>query len=613
MKIVNSIKKNIPLIAILFIFSSGFVLSENDAPSLADKLKAHIKFLAGEELQGRYPATDGNDKAAEYIISHLKSIGFQPIKDKYYQEFQFLAGVECGKSSKVSFEYLVEKPGIPIEMLKPVVKNWESGTDWIPIRFSDNGSAHGELVFAGYGISSAEDKYDDYEGIDVKGKIVIVLIDSSENKQSKNKVFAEFSELRYKARNARDHGASAVIFVKTQSDSANVFYPLKPSMGNKAGIIVVQANRTSLAKFFPPNQQLYNIEKEINKNFKPKSFLIPKTKVTVSVDIEPIEKPVKNVVAWIKGTDPQKQDEYVVIGAHFDHLGWGAENSMYHGKPAIHFGADDNASGTSAIMEIAADLAKKPLRRSVLFISFNAEEEGLRGSAYYVNNPLIPLEKTIFMLNLDMVGRMSGNELNVMGTGTSSGFARLVDSLSVMDSLTVSKASDGYAPSDQSSFYSKNIPVLFMFTSLHNDYHRPTDTWDKINYEGETQVVRYAEDILRTVANSDAKPDFIKVSGPAPQDSAMRKEGYGVWFGSVPNFEENATGLKISGTSAGSPAEKAGLKANDIIIKFGDKIIKNLYDLTYCLKEHQPGDVVVVRFVRGGKESEVSVTLEKRK
>jgi len=281
-------------------------------------------------------------------------------------------------------------------MWQSIPKNWNVNIVFQPLAISENGTVTGEVAFVRYGITSKDIAYDDYEGIDVKGKIVIVLSDSAEG-QPKDERFIPYSKLSYKAMNAREHGAIGVIFVKVQSDSANTFYPLKvSSMAKKSGIVTIQASRTEIAKFFPSSANLYPVELEMQRTKKPKSFIIPNTTVSITVDLETEKIDVPNIVGLIQGTDPVLSNEYIVIGAHFDHLGWGTENSLYRGKvPQIHNGADDNASGTSAILYLAEKLAKAPLRRSVIVIAFNGEEEGLLGSSYYVKNPIRSEERRV--------------------------------------------------------------------------------------------------------------------------------------------------------------------------------------------------------------------------
>ena len=609
--------KAISLLFVIFTFLyCGFVsLAQTDLSQLETKLRSHISFLASDSLQGRFAGKPGNEMAMNYIVEQFRGYGAMPAGGSYLQSFPYVAGLKLDDSkNNMEVSILVEKMGVPAEMLKPTKRRWELYKDWKPMRFSQNGTVSGELAFVGYGITSKELNYDDYAGIDVKNKIVIILSDSAEG-QCLIKEFKPYAELSYKVNNAREHGASGIIFVKTLSDSANTYYKFYPDklFGN-SGIVAIQANRTQLAKLFPHLKPMLDLEKKINKEKIPQSLILPKVTLTITVDISEDIKQINNVLAVVKGTDPVLSDEYLIVGAHFDHLGWGEINSFYKGKtPQIHHGADDNASGVSALLELSSLIKNRPLRRSVLLISFNAEESGLQGSAYYVKNPVVPLEKTDFMLNMDMVGRMKDNRLNLMGTGSSARFSNIADSLAMVDSIKIIKVTEAYGPSDHASFYSKNIPVMMMFTDLHLDYHRPSDEIDKINFEGLARLTYFAEHILRAVDSYDTKPGYQEIKS-ADTSSVQKERGYGkVWFGVVPDFEENPNGLKISGTSGGSPAQKAGLQNGDIITKFGDKTVKNLYDLTFCLKAYNPGDVVDIYIIRNNKEMTLKCTLESRK
>ncbi|MCX6156160.1 MAG: M28 family peptidase [Candidatus Kapabacteria bacterium] len=606
-------------IAILLVtfFSLNTLYATKELSPVAERILEDIKFLSSDSLQGRYPGTIGIQQAADYIKASFEKSGLLPVNGQWFQEFQVTTALKVGTKSEVSFDIRVEKPGVPMELIKPQNIKWELNKDWVPLSFSDNGNFKGELAFVGYGISSKELKYDDYEGIDVKDKIVIVLTSSPEGESSKS-AFMNFNGLRYKATNARDHGAKGIIFLKTQGDSSNVFIPLEfDSMGRNSGIAAIQANRVSIARFFPKTALLLPVESEINKKKHPKSFMINNSSVNINTELLNDDKPTYNVLALVKGSDPVLADDFIVIGAHYDHLGWGGPSSQYKGKPAmIHNGADDNASGTSGVMELARRISRQPLKRSVLFICFSGEEMGLLGSAYFTNHSPIPLEKITSMINLDMIGRMKDNSVNVFGIGTGSYFQNLLDSLAISDSIKIIKAADGFAPTDHSSFYAKNLPVLFLFTGIHADYHRPSDDWDKINAEGENTVLKLTEDIVRSIGNRTNNPTFIKVMTADSSNKDIKDKGYGAWLGIIPNFEENPYGCKISGSSAGSPAMKAGLKDNDIIIKIGSKDIKNLYDLTFQLREHKPGDIVPITLLRGKDYKEkvtVDVTLSKKK
>jgi len=602
----------------ILVLLNSYSYAEKPLSEKAERLRGYVQYLASDELEGRLAGTEGNKKATEFILEQFKKIGLLSVGNVYTQEFSVRSGVNLSPKNSVVFTKLIEKPGLPQEMWTKANKTWTVSNEWKPISFSDNGTVSGELAFVGWGISAKDINYDDYEGVDVTNKIVIILSDSLDGKPIDSR-YENYATLRYKISNARDHGAVGVIFVKRLSDSANIFYPLKIERTIKnGGMVSIQSTRTEIAKFFPKDRNLYPVELEMRKSKTPNSFIIPNTKVSITVDLEYKMSPALNVLGMVKGTDPSKQNEYIIIGAHFDHLGWGTDNSMYHGtKPMIHYGADDNASGTSALIELASVINAKPLKRSVIFIAFNGEELGTLGSSYYVKNPIVPLEQTIAMINIDMAGRMKDNKLFIFGTGTSSGFSQMVDSLGVLDTLTIIKNSEGYGASDHSPFYGAGLPVLFMFTGAHTDYHTPTDKWDKLNYEGLVKVTGFVDLTLRAIDSKNTKPDYIK-TGNNPNENEGKEltdkpKGYGnVWFGVVPNFEENKQGLLISGCSGGSPAEKAGLKNGDIITKIGDRTVKNLYDLSSILKEHQPGDVVKVLYIRNGKDMSTDVKLLKR-
>jgi len=323
----------------------------------------------------------------------------------------------------------------------------------------------------------------------------------------------------------------------------------------------------------------------------------------------------ENVVALLPGTDPVLKNEYVVIGAHFDHLG---RETTYAQDPeagnAIRNGADDNASGTAAVMEIARILSANPPKRSVVFANFSGEELGLLGSQWFVSHPPVPLDHIVAMINFDMVGRLKNNKLIVYGTSTATELKPLLDSANTAldgGSLTVTGIGDGYGPSDQTSFYAKDIPVLHFFTDQHEDYHRATDDVEKINAGGEARVVSLALTIARELANRPSRLSFVRAAAPAR--TGMSREGSQTYLGSVPDMSAtDVVGMKLMGVRPDSPADKGGLKTGDVIIEFGGLPVKDLYSYTDALYSHKPGDVVKVVVMRSGQRVELTVTLGKR-
>jgi Zn-dependent M28 family amino/carboxypeptidase len=323
----------------------------------------------------------------------------------------------------------------------------------------------------------------------------------------------------------------------------------------------------------------------------------------------------ENVIALLRGTDPVLRNEYVVIGAHFDHLGRSPTFAQDpEAKDAIRNGADDNASGTAAVVELARLLVANPPRRSVIFANFSAEELGLLGSLWFVGHPPVPLDHVVAMLNFDMVGRLRNDKLIVYGTSTATELKAILDSANAVsgaEALKVTGIGDGYGPSDQTSFYAKGIPVLHFFTDLHEDYHRATDDADKVSAAGEARVVDLALRVARTIADRPSHLTFVKMAAPTP--SATSREGSQTYLGSVPDMAAgDVVGLRLVGVRPDSPADKGGLKAGDVIVEFGGLAVKDLYSYTDALYKHKPGDVVKVVVLRGTQRVELTVTLGKR-
>ena len=333
--------------------------------------------------------------------------------------------------------------------------------------------------------------------------------------------------------------------------------------------------------------------------------------MTLSTDIVRSEVPAYNVIGMLEGSDPVLKKEYVVIGAHYDHLGRGGEGSgsLAPRSGDIHYGADDNASGTAGVLELARVFsAQNPrLKRSVIFMAFGGEEEGLLGSNYYVNHPLIPLASTVAMINMDMIGRMKDRRLVVGGVGTATEWREILAAGTENFQLTLNE--DGFGPSDHSSFYGKQIPVLFFWTGTHNDYHKPSDTFEKINYDDEAGILRMVVGIVKKMDAADKRLTYTT----AKSDPAPRTGGFRVYLGTIPNYADSTNGLLLDGVRDNSPAAKAGLKAGDRVVKIGQFEIKNVYDYTNALGEMKAGEEYVVEVVRGNERLSLKLTPEARK
>jgi hypothetical protein len=477
----------------------------------------------------------------------------------------------------------------------------------------------GTAVFAGYGASAEEFQYDDYAGVDVKDKMVVVLRYEPTGfaEKSGNQGLTQHSQLITKAINARNHGAKAIVLVngklgEGEEDLLTRFGSV--SGPENVGIPFIQVkNAVADSWLQAAGKSLAEVQNQINTSSKPASFALPDNlRIALNVSIENTRATVNNVLAYLPG----KTDEYIIIGAHYDHLGRGNFDSLAPSQIGqIHPGADDNASGTAGVLELARLFApmQGELQRGILFASFAGEELGLLGSAAWVKAPTLPLDKAVAMLNMDMIGRIKDEKVFIGGTGTGSTFKALLEEAQSKSALKPELSAGGYAASDHTSFVAKKIPVLFFFSGLHSDYHKPSDTWDKINAPGAAQVLDLVANIGRELATAEERSAFVNVVEDRPAAGTGGGRGYGPYFGSIPDFGQTENGVKFSDVRPGSPAAKAGLKAGDVLVQFGDKPIKNLYDFTDALRRSKVGEVVEVKVLRDGQPITASVKLEQRK
>ncbi len=580
-------------------------------PSIsADRLQQEINFLASPEMKGRAAGTPELDRAARFIADRFKAAGLAPGAGKsFFQRFRVTVGAEMGKRNAARFR-VGAAAGTPLE----------PGRDFIPLNFSESGEASLPVVFAGYGITAPEFHYDDYAHLDASGKAVIVLRHEPQEDDPKSvfdgRDLTPHSQIVNKAINARNHGAKAMILVNDplahagEEDLLVRFGSL--SGPENAGLLLIQAKQQAIEPLLPTGRKLADLQKAIDEKLEPQAFALDGVTLDLTVDIRRITAMTQNVVGIVRGRDPKLAEQAVVIGAHYDHLGLGEHNSLAPSQAGkVHPGADDNASGTAAVMELAAAVSarRRDLRRSVVFIAFSGEELGLLGSSYYTKQPVWPLERTAAMINLDMVGRPKDGKIFVSGVGTSPEFKKILEQAN-RTGLKLAYNESGYGSSDQLSFYVKNIPVIFFFSGLHADYHRPTDTPEKILPGEEARVADLALGTALAISAMDQRPQFVRVAEPRP--AVGGGAGYGAYFGSVPDMGEEISGVKFADVRDGSPAAKAGLKAGDVLVEFAGKEIKNLYDFTYALRSHKPGEVVEVTVLRGGQRLTVSVKLEQR-
>ena len=568
----------------------------------AEEIKADVFYLASDAMKGRFTGSPEEKIAGEYIKNEFQTYGLKPAFDgSWFQEFPFIERIELTKANLLSIVINGKKQNLKVRK------------EFITTPFSGKGKVSGELVFAGYGISAPKLNYDDYDGLDLKGKIVLVLKNNPEHDSSKTE-FDRYSSLRQKAAVAKEKGAAGIIFVngyapKNEEDPLmELHYDGAAGMSNFSALQIKRSIADNL--FQSQGLSFEEVQKQIDSKKKPNSFSFRNLKVKLQTEAKEIEEKGRNVAGMLEGIDPVLRNEYIVIGAHYDHLGIDQlrESSLYKGKePMIHNGADDNASGTTGLLEIAEKFGsmKDQLKRSIIFVAFSGEELGILGSTFFTNNSPVSLDKIVTMLNMDMIGRLNEeNGLTIIGAGTSSKWKELLNEKNKYG-FKLGFNDGGSGGSDQQAFFNKNIPVLFFFTGTHSDYHKPSDRPEKINTTGEEKVAKYVFDIANSIDQFDKRPNYVKVDEPVNRGVTSSR----VSVGTVPEFGFNGNGYKISGVTDGGPAAKAGMKAGDIIIKFGPKAVNNIYDFMYAMGDYKAGDKVNVVVIRDGKEVTLNVEL----
>ena len=592
------------------------------------RLKADVYYLADDAREGRGPGTKGLDAAADYVAASFKEAGLKPAPgaDGYFQTFELPGRRTATDASALSFKVKDEEPA---------KARFES--DFTPLALGGAGEFQGlPIVFAGYGITAKQDDpkldYDDYADLDAKGKAVLILRRKPQQDKPDgpfgDKDNTTFSSFNHKVANAAEHGAKVVLLVNdavTVKDAKDELLGYSAAGGGgNADYQFFQVTREFADKLLKAagSDSLADLEKAIDTDLKPRSKPLDGATLDGVVKVENRGIKVKNVVGVLEGAGPQAE-ETVVVGAHYDHVGMGEFGSLSGGVRAIHNGADDNASGTATVMELARRLGKRsdPLPRRVVFMAFSAEELGLIGSRYYVDHPLYPLDKTVGMLNFDMVGRLNKErDVTVFGTGTSPGFEALVTTLlsdQGMKANNIVGTSGEFYQSDHASFYMKNMPIVFFFTGTHADYHRPADDSDKINYEGMARIANVGELLALDIARRPDRPEFISLAKPAKaaaaSEPASGKTMGAAYFGSRPSYGDNGgKGVKLDGVTEGGPAEKAGLKEGDVIVKFADKDVTDLDTYMAALGSKKPGDTVDVVVKREGEDKTFTVKLGSR-
>jgi hypothetical protein len=538
----------------------------------ASRLQQDVSYLASDALDGRRTGTAGANDAARYIAGEFERAGLHPginaagaekrrqMMARYLQPFPYVGHVELGKNN--------------------VLANLRVGEDWMPLGISPNQTLHlTAVVNAGYGITANELNYNDYKGTYSKTQVAVIRTGTPDGDNPHGR-FTTAGQLRFKVAAAQSAGVGALLITSDEDDLKNdPLASLSYDNAGLAGIPVAVISKQAAEK------------------------LANAKDVTLTTDVVRAEVPAYNVIGVLEGSDPILKKENIIIGAHYDHLGRGGEGSLASKPGEIHHGADDNASGTAGLIELARlfSVQRPKLKRTLIFIAFGGEEEGLLGSNYYVNHPLAPLTNTVGMINMDMIGRMKDRKLIIGGVGTAKEWRGMIEP---EKSFALTLNEDGVGPSDHSSFYLKQVPVLFFWTGTHNDYHKPSDTWDKINYTDEAKILGFVARIVRDIDGADKRLTYTT----AKSDPTQRASSFRVYLGTIPNYADSNEGMLLDGVREDSPAAKGGLKAGDRIVKIGNRDVKNVYDYTYALGEMKAGQEYVFELVRGSERLTLRVT-----
>lgn len=530
------------------LFLTGFVQGQN----AADQIKETVEFLSDDRLEGRATGSRGEEIAANYIAGKFSALGLQPAGENsgFFQVFSFSTGKEAGEQNFV-------------------VAN-SKRADAQPVFFSGSGQVQAQVAYAGYGITAPELQHDDYQGLEAKGKILLIQLSTPEGTHPHTD-FYPYADERSKVELAMEHGAVAVLFYNMDQDYDPSLLLDYSSRAEAAGIPVL---------FIEPETA---------------NTLTQGLEILVGADIHPVRKEGKNIAARIDNGAPCT----IILGAHYDHLGYGESGgSLYRGQPAIHNGADDNASGVALILQLAENLAKDPDDHyNYLFIAFSGEELGLYGSKSIADFLTAQDDCYNYMLNFDMVGRLDSiKTLIVNGYGTSPAWTR-IDDLGKMQGFTIKTYSSGIGPSDHTSFYLKDIPVLHFFTGTHEDYHKPSDDADKINYEGIVELHDLVRALMADLDDED-QVEFTRTKEEESEETPRFTVGLGV----IPDYTFEGKGMRIDGVSDGKTAANAGLQTGDIVIRLGDYNVADMMSYMKALSMFEKGDATTATVIRAEEE-----------
>ncbi len=576
------------LLFFLLLFFTGFSLVNSID---LGRLKTHVEYLSSDQLGGRKAGSEGDSLAADYIRSQFYENKLKLLADNGYQYFEVVTEVLAGDKNSLIFENYQAKVDV----------------DFRPYSFSANTSLTADVVFGGYGFQIKNDSFqwDDYQGIDVEGKWVLIF-NGEPGIRMYSKYFSDHSELRSKVLKASDMKAAGLLVVNPPSSSKedvldDIYYE---RILVQASLPVFQITRKLADQILLSGKtSVEELEQKIKTQKTPISFHIP-MQINGESDVIFVRKKTQNIIGMIEGSDPALKNEYIIIGAHYDHLGMGGKGSgsRMTDSMALHPGADDNASGVAGIIEMSRILNKerKKLKRSIIVVAFGAEEIGLLGSKYFADHPVVSLEKIKMMINYDMIGRLRRENmfLTVAGTGTFKDGDSFIFEIAAPYDFNLRFSESGYGASDHATFYSKDVPVLFISTGAHVDYHTPMDMAEKINYQGIQMVVDLSLDMIRKIANVPEPPVFIKVQ--TTEDATTR--GYSVTMGVLPDFTSNDNkGMRVESVRSGAPAFHGGMMGGDVIVAIEGLEVRTIYDYMNRMKQLQKGQIITVDVIRNNE------------
>ncbi len=586
-------------IALALVLTTSFMLYSQQVEITADELEEHVTFLASDSLKGRYPGTPEDKVAAEYIRNEFMNAGLAMLGDFGNQVFEVATGIEEGDGNYLYTQQTYFEPFI----------------DFAPVSYSASELINAKLMFCGYGLVIDTDsvQWNEMPGEVVKDKWVMILR-GHPDVGDRNDLFARYSGDRDKVIAARDAGAAGVFLVSPEHyDEYDRFEQLTfDKTTSDVGIPVIQLKRSTADAIIGfSGKSIKSFVDQISENPFPFTFSF-EINIEARADVEYIMVDTYNVMGMVEGSDPELKNEYIVVGAHYDHLGFGGmkSGSRTPQETAIHNGADDNASGVAGVIELAEKLnAEKPsLQRSVIFVAFGAEEMGLLGSKYFIDNCPVEVDNIVAMINFDMIGRFDEkkNSIAIGGTGTSKETEKILEDVN-NDRFELGLSPEGYGPSDHAAFYAKDIPVFFISTGAHTDYHTPRDDAGKLNYEGQQAVLDFSAELVKEIANYERTLTF-REAGPKEQQG----RGYNlkVTLGIMPDFTSSSgDGLPVDGVNKDGPAYKGGMKKGDVITAIEGQKVGDIYDYMARLKKLSAGQTITVDVERDGKKEVLIIQL----